>query len=207
MRGFRWLCLMVFVATLGSVASAGRVEAGMLALRMSGETFQGASFAGTLFADDTPWSLVAEFDSADLTTSGGVYGPLSSLTVVVGTTTYTAVAPDTLLVYLSSVPGIYYLGIADSSSNAIVPQFLVSSDPNWSASNPTPTVFSNFAGIQSLYFTMATSNGLLILATDEQPAVQASITAAAVPEPSLVSLAAFGAVCGLVVARRRALRA
>ncbi|MFM8222740.1 MAG: hypothetical protein ACKOJF_27855, partial [Planctomycetaceae bacterium] len=147
----------------------------MLALRMSGETFQGASFAGTLFADDTPWSLVAEFDSADLTTSGGtVYdAPLSSLTVVVGTTTYTAVAPNTLLVYLSSVPGIYYLGIADSSSNALVPQFLVSSDPNWSASNPTPTVFSNFAGIQSLYFTMATSNGLLILATDVQPAVQA----------------------------------
>ncbi|MFM8287682.1 MAG: hypothetical protein ACKOGA_13240 [Planctomycetaceae bacterium] len=200
---------MVLATSLGSLVSAGRVEAGMLALRMSGETFQGASFAGTLFADDTPWSLVAEFDSADLTTSGGAFydAPLSSLTVVVGTTTYTAVAPNTLLVYLASVPGNYYLGIADSSSNALVPQFLVSSDPNWSASNPTPTVFSNFAGIQSLYFTMATSNGLLILATDEQPAVQASITAAAVPEPSLVSLAAFGAVCGLVVARRRALRA
>ena len=206
MQGFRSVCVMLVVTGLGSLVAPGRTEAGLLRLNMSGETFPGSEIAGSPFASGTPWSLAAEFDTASLTEgSQGLYSaPANSLTVVIGATTYTATAPGSMNVLLGSAGNIYVPGVEDSSSNGILPLYSTSSDVNWNAAAPTPTVFGGFFNISSLYFIMATDQGSLILAATPSLTLQASITA--VPEPSLVSLAIGGAAFGLVALRRRARR-
>jgi hypothetical protein len=211
MRGFSWVCVVLAVTGLGSLVSPGRVEAGMLRLNMSGTTSNAAEFAGSGIPVGTSWSLVADFDPATLTTEDGAFyfAPTTSLTVMVGTTTYTPSVTDTIVALLGPFNGLYSAGISDGAKqSAIVPLFSSTSNPNWTASAPTSTEFLQPSSAISLLWRLPTSDGELIL-DSKFDGISASITNAsspAVPEPSLVSLAIGGAAFGLVALRRRARR-
>ena len=212
MRGFSWVCLVLAVTGLGSLVSPGRVEAGMLRLNMSGTTSNFAEFAGSGIPEGTSWSLVAEFDPATVTLEGGgpfFTAPTTSLTVMVGTTTYTPSVTNTIVGLLGPFSGLYSAGISDGEKESgILPQFISTSNPNWVASAPTSTEFSQLDGSFTLLWRLPTSGGDLMLDSNLD-GISVSITGGsppAVPEPSLVSLAIGGAAFGLVALRRRARR-
>ena len=211
MRGFSWVCVVLAVTGLGSLVSPGRVEAGMLRLNMSGTTSNFAEFAGSGIPEDTSWSLVADFDPATLTSTNGIFylAPTTSLTVMVGTTTYTPSVTDTIVALLGPYSSLYAAGVSDSLQvTGIVPAFSSTSNPNWAASAPSSTEFLQLSNAFSLSWRLTTSGGELIL-DSKYVGLSASITNAsspAVPEPSLVSLAIGGAAFGLVALRRRARR-
>ena len=208
MRGFSWVCLVLAVTGLGSLVSPGRVEAGMLRLNMSGTTSNFAEFAGSGIPEDTSWSLVADFDPATLTSTNGIFylAPTTSLTVMVGTTTYTPSVTNTIVGLLGPFSGLYSAGISDGEKESgILPQFISTSNPNWVASAPTSTEFSQLNGSFTLLWRLPTSGGDLMLDSNLD-GISVSITGGsppAVPEPSLVSLAVGGAAFGLVALRRR----
>ena len=212
MRGFSWVCVVLAVTGLGSLVSPGRVEAGVLRLNMSGTTNIIAEFAGNPIPLGTSWSLVAEFDPATVTLEGGgpfFTAPTTSLTVMVGTTTYTPSVTDTIVALLGPYSSLYAAGVSDSLQvTGIVPAFSSTSNPNWAASASSSTEFLQLSNAFSLSWRLPTSGGELIL-DSKYVGLSASITNAsspAVPEPSLVSLAIGGAAFGLVALRRRARR-
>jgi hypothetical protein len=201
---------MLVASGLGSLATAGRTEAGLLQLQMSGVTSDPSDFAGTGISAGTPWSLVAEFDPATLIPSFGDFlkAPTTSLTVIVGGTTYTP-NEGTSVLLAGPADDAFGAGIVDSEfASGLIPIFGSSSNPNWTASDPTSTVFSSPVDAVSNNWQVPTSGGDLYLTTDFA-GTSASITGVsppAVPEPSLVSLAIGGAAFGLVALRRRARR-
>jgi len=154
MRGFSWVCVVLAVTGLGSLVSPGRVEAGMLRLNMSGTTSNFAEFAGNPIPLGTSWSLVAEFDPATVTLEGGgpfFTAPTTSLTVMVGTTTYTPSVTDTIVALLGPFSSLYAAGVVDGLQvTGIVPAFSSTSDPNWVASAPTSTEFLQLSNAFSL---------------------------------------------------------
>lgn len=135
----------------------------------------------------------------------------TSLAVTVGGTSYKVTDPgDFTLTPVdatnSVVPGYYYPLLDNDSGNT---QFnepgpaYTTATPAFSAADPTPTVFSGYAGSQSFgnILEFSTAAGPLILSFDLDLGVDASITS--VPEPSSLALCGIGGSIGLGVARRR----
>jgi hypothetical protein len=209
----RFLAFAFVVVSLGGIA-----RADFLALNYQGETSTGSSLNGTPIAPDTSYTIQAIFSTPPnhVETDFGIYF-VSSITAVVGGTTYTEKVPTNYAVELGGPEneifqpfGSYFPvieNIGPIGPMGFVPIYSTPSTAGWSATDPTPTQFSiaNYLDAgpnNNIQFT--TAAGPLVLDFDSVTGINASITAVPVPEPSSLAVAGIATLAGLAVwARRR----
>jgi PEP-CTERM motif len=171
--------------------------ASTLSLNFAGTT-SGATLNGSAIDDATVWSLSATFDSASVIREQQGVGSVTTSKVsgLLGNTAFTS--SDVLTISLIDpnnqiLNSFYYVGIGTTVLNILNPVFVSSTTTGWDAINPTPTVFFDNLGALGSSLSFNTSLGNLNLSID--PGAQsASITAAAVPEPSTYLLVSVGLV-------------
>ena len=205
--------------TLVLFLAATPAHAGLLALDFQGTTFVHfeGSPAGPPIANGTSFNVQADFD----TTTGTTIQPavvayaVTSLVLTGGGMSYTVTDPSDYSLTLvdatnTVVPG-FYLPILDNNSgdtqlDELSPAYTTAT-PAFSATDPTPTVFSGYTGSQAFgnVLEFSTAAGPITLEFFLDVGVGTSINS--VPEPSSLVLCGIGGSIGLVVAWRRRKRA
>jgi hypothetical protein len=207
--------LRLATVTLVLLLAAVPAHAGLLALEFQGvisEHFEGTP-AGPPIANGTSFNVQADFD----TTTGTTIQPavvayaVTSLVLTGGGMSYTVTDPSDYSLTLvdatnTVVPG-FYLPILDNNSgdtqlDELSPAYTTAT-PAFSATDPTPTVFSGYTGSQAFgnVLEFSTAAGPITLEFFLDVGVGASINS--VPEPSSLVLCGIGGSIGLVVAWRR----
>jgi PEP-CTERM motif len=194
-------------------------HAGLLALDFQGATFvhfEGTP-AGPPIPNGTSFNVQADFD----TTTGTTIQPavvsykVTSIVLTGGGTSYTVTDPSDYSVTLvdatnTVVPGFYFPLLdnnsGDTQFDALGPAYTTAT-PAFSATDPTPTVFSGYTGSQALgnILEFSTAAGPITLLFDLDVGVGASINS--VPEPSSLALCGIGGSIGRVAACWRRKRA
>ena len=211
MRQLLRLATMTAVLLLAATPA----HAGLLALDFQGATFVHfeGSPAGPPIPNGTSFNIQADFE----TTTGATLQPavvayeVTSLVLTGGGTSYTVTDPSDYSVTLvdatnTVVPGFYFPLLdnhsGDTQFTELGPAYTTAT-PAFSASDPTPTVFSGYTGSQAFgnILEFSTAAGPIILFFDLGVGVGASINA--VPEPSSLALCGIGGSISLVVAWRR----
>jgi hypothetical protein len=195
--------------TLVLFLAATPAHAGSLALDFQGVAAPPSSLDGASLVGDS-FTIQADFDTATETpiNQGVASYAATSITVTVGGTSYSVTDASDFLVYLEDAttleyPGLYSAELYQSSLfQAFSPYYTTSSSP-FSATDPTPTVFSGYS--PPTYFgsllTFSTDAGFLTLRYNPNVGVDASISS--VPEPSSLALCGIGGSIGLVVVASR----
>ena len=209
------------LATITLVLSlvATPAHAGLLALDFQGATFEHfeGTPAGPPIANGTSFNVQADFDSTTGTTiqPAVVAYAVTSLVLTGGGMSYTVTDPSDYSLTLvdatnTVIPG-FYLPILDNNSgdtqlDELSPAYTTAT-PAFSATDPTPTVFSGYTGSQAFgnVLEFSTAAGPITLEFFLDVGVGASINA--VPEPSSLAHGGIGGSIGLVVAWRRRKRA
>jgi hypothetical protein len=211
--------LRLATVTLVLLLAAVPAHAGLLALEFQGVTFEHfeGTPAGPPIANGTSFNVQADFD----TTTGTTIQPavvayaVTSLVLTGGGMSYTVTDPSDYSLTLvdatnTVVPG-FYLPILDNNSgdtqlDELSPAYTTAT-PAFSATDPTPTVFSGYTGSQAFgnVLEFSTAAGPITLEFFLDVGVGASINS--VPEPSSLVLCGIGGSIGLVVAWRRRKRA
>jgi PEP-CTERM motif len=199
--------------------AAAPAHAGLLALDFQGVTFEHfeGTPAGPPIANGTSFNVQADFDSTTGTTiqPAVVAYAVTSLVLTGGGMSYAVTDPSDYSLTLvdatnTVVPG-FYLPILDNNSgdtqlDELSPAYTTAT-PAFSATDPTPTVFSGYTGSQAFgnVLEFSTAAGPITVEFFLDVGVGASINS--VPEPSSLTLCGIGCSIGLVVAWRRRKRA
>ena len=207
--------LRLATVTLVLFLAAAPAHAGLLALEFQGVTFEHfeGTPAGPPIANGTSFNVQADFDTTTGNTlqQGVVAYAVTSLVLTGGGTSYMVTDPSDYSVTLvdatnTVIPGFYYPLLdnnsGDTQVNEIGPAYTMAT-PAFSATDPTPTVFSGYSQSQSFgnILTFSTAAGPVTLEVPIGLGVSASINS--VPEPSSLALCGIGGSIGLAVARRR----
>ncbi len=202
--------LRLAAITLVLLLVATPAHAGMLALEFQGVTWLDSSINGTPIAFGTSYTIQVDFDPATQTPieQGAAFYTATSIDITVGGTSYTVTNLSDFYMALidatnPTYPGIYDPTFGDNSNSTGFGPSYTTATPAFSATDPTPTVFSGYSAADSFgnYATFSTDAGTLNLTYDADAGVNASISS--VPEPSSLALCVIGGSIGLVVAWRR----
>jgi PEP-CTERM motif len=199
--------------TLVLLLAATPAHAGLLALDFQGVAWADSSLNGTPIGG-TSFTVQIDFDPTTITPieQGAAFYAVTSIDVAVGGTTYMVTNLSDFSMALidatnPTYPGIYDPGFYNSSDNSGFSPSYTTATPAFSATDPTPTVFSGYSAADSFgnYATFSTADGPLILIYDNNVGIDASINS--VPEPSSLAFCGIGVSIGLMVAWRRRQRA
>jgi hypothetical protein len=199
----------LFAPALIVAFAAGQAQASALILQFDGLTV-GSTLNAIPIANGTPFEIQADFVDVPVTQSTGVAQyALLAISADIGGITYYADA--------ASVGGAF-LELIDPSSGLIVnysPLFALggafgpeytTATPLFSATAPTPTVFSGYDAIDNLGGTSvsftAISLDVLQLGYDQAAGIDASITG--IPEPGTLALLGAGLLAVWRLRRRQA---
>ena len=193
-------------------SASNRAAAGSIIENFSGAFGPTTTLDGTVLGSDTNFSFQATFDPAAGTiVRGGVATFAAELSIdIAGHGTYTS-APGAIWVVLSdpSFPGLlgnYGVGLSTSTAGFFFGGDFASASHSFTVETVEPTVFSEYVGYAThLPLTIElTSGGSLVINDQGTRAATASLTSAAVPEPSALIVAAEAAL--LVGAALKAIR-
>jgi hypothetical protein len=193
--------------------AATSAHAGQLALNFQGVAWAGSSLNGTPIGGAN-FTVQVDFDPTTQTPieQGAAFYAVTSIDVTVGGTSYAVTNLSDFSMALidatnPTYPGIYDPGFYNSLDNSGFSPSYTTATPAFSATDPTPTVFSGYSAADSFgnYATFSTADGPLVLLYDINVGIDASINA--VPEPSSLALCGIGVSIGLVAAWRRCKRA
>ncbi len=207
--------LRLAAITLVLLLAATPANAGLLALDFQGATFVHfeGSPAGPPIANGTSFNVQADFDTTTGTTlqQAVVAYAVTSVVLTGGGTSYTVTDPSDYSLTLvdatnTVVPGFYFPLLDNNSGDTQFTELgpaYTTATPTFSATDPTPTVFSGYTGSQSFgnILTFSTAAGPVTLYFDLNVGVGASINS--VPEPSSLVLAGTAALAGLGLHSRR----
>jgi hypothetical protein len=211
--------LRLATITLVLLLAATPAHAGLLALDFQGATFvhfEGTP-AGPPIANGTIFNIQDDFDTTTGTTleQGVVAYAVTSVVLTGGGMSYTVTDPSDYSITLVDatnqvVPGFYYPLLDNNSGDTVFNELgpaYTTATPAFSATDPTPTVFSGYTGSQAFgnILESSTAAGPITLFFDLDLGIGASINS--VPEPSSLALCGIGGSIGLVVAWRRRKRA
>jgi hypothetical protein len=209
MRQLFRLAAITFVLPLVATPS----HAGLLALDFYGIADPGSSLNGTSIAG-TAFFIQVDFDPATQTPieQGAAFYAVTSIDVTVGGTSYSVTNLSDFSMSLvdatnPSIPGTYNLAFYNSSDNSGFGPSYTAATPAFSATDPTPTVFSGYSEPDSFgnYATFSTDAGPLTLIYNDYGGVSTSINS--VPEPSSLVLFGISGSIGLAAAWMRRKRA
>ena len=204
------------LALLGTIANAPAGSDNLLTLNYSGFFGADTKLGGSFVADGTPFSFAATFNAAapleEFTDTGLGSFSASSLSFLIDGTAYTGSSPANQIVVLKDPEGSGHYEAQLSSADLsyyIISRF-GSATTDFHAATPTATEFSDFyANDCSGAFQIAldgVTGGLVI--NDLSGDSAASLTVAAVPEPSQWAAISCIGVLGLAyVAKRRLTKA
>jgi hypothetical protein len=198
--------LLVLAAGRTRVASANE-----LTLNIQGVTDGSSSLGLVPIASRTPFDLQATFNTLSSVSIPGVTGPgyavytADSLQVEVNGYLYTAASASRIFLTLvdatnSAYPGLNSAAISnDNGGSTLGPAYAGTTPAGWSANNPTPVVFSGYAGSMYSLLDFTTSSGAtLTLDYNPEVGIDDSLTGTAIPEGSTFSLFLMGlAVVGV----------
>ena len=203
------------LALLGTIANAPAGSDNLLTLNYSGFFGAYTKLGGSFVAEGTPFSFAATFNAAaplEYTDTGLGLFSASSLSFLIDGTAYTGSSPANQIVLLKDPEAIGHY-VAQLSS-ADLTYYIISrfsgATTDFHAATPTATEFSDFfANDYSGAFQIAldgVTGGLVI--NDLSGDSAASLTVAAVPEPSQWAAISCIGVLGLAyVAKRRLTKA
>jgi len=208
--------LRLATITLVLLLAATPAHAGLLALDLQGVAWIGSSLGGTPIVGNS-FTVQADFDPTMGTTleQGIVSYTATSLAVTVAGTSYTVTDPSDFTVTLvdltnTVLPGFYFTFLDNNSGTTNYTELgpaYTTATPAFSATDPTPTVFSGYTESQAggNIQLLTTAAGPITLSFELDLGLSASINS--VPEPSSLALCGIGGSIGLVVAWRRRKRA
>jgi hypothetical protein len=187
-------------------------DAGTLAMNFSGEFGPTTTLDGTALGADTAFSFTATFDStAGIEFATGTYIYATDVTIdIAGHGVHTSVPGSDLYVGLedptSGLPG-YGVVLTNKAVTKDFGAAFSTATPAFTADAPAPTTLSGLIDAGGfLHLTIALDGGAGdLVVNDLVPSVaSASITAAAVPEPTTLTLSAAGLlILGVGAAIRR----
>jgi hypothetical protein len=196
------LLAIATLALLFAAAASDRAEAGSLIENFSGAFGPTTTLGGTALGSDTNFSFQATFDpTAGTVVEGGVATFAASLSInIAGHGTLTS-APGAVWVVLtdpsfSGLPGDYGVGLSTSTAGFFFGAEFASASPAFTVETVAPTDFSSYVKYVSnvpLTIELTTGGSLVINDNGTTPAT-ASLTSAAVPEPSALIVAAEAAL-------------
>jgi hypothetical protein len=199
------LCLgLVFAFAASQSAAASAFD-----LNYQGLT-DNSSIDGNAIATGTSFELKIGFDTSFEEIGGqGLAGfEPTNVSLEIGGTPYTLTFPTENLIILADASNGDFPGInipffqSGFDGSAFFPGYLGTSTVGWSATDVTPTVFTDYIGAESDVLDLPTTAGPLVLDFNVDEGVNASITA--VPEGSSITLLLLGmAALGLAFAMRR----
>jgi hypothetical protein len=186
-------------------------RAGSLTLDYQGMTYTLSSLNRAPIAQGTDYTIQSIFSTPGVRLDQGVGDySVTSITAVVGGKSYSEQFPVGDLVILfdpsnPTFPGHYVANLIGPNIVDFSPYYTASSDPAWSATNPTPTFFpaSSYAGsLGDHLIKITTASDLLFLDYNPNSGISAAISA--VPEASSLVLMGIAALAGAsFYARRR----
>jgi hypothetical protein len=201
--------LRLAAITLVLFLAAAPAHAGLLALDFQGIADPGSYLNGTPIGG-TNFTVQVDFDPATEIPieQGAAFYAVSSIDVTVGGTSYAVTDLSDFSMSLvdatnKTYHGIYNLSFYNSSDNSGFGPSYTTATPAFSATDPTPTVFSGYSEpyLFGNYATFSTDGGPITLIFNDYGGVNTSINS--VPEPSSLALCAIGSSISLVVAWRR----
>jgi hypothetical protein len=202
---------------IASLELATTAPAALMNLNYSGSFGPNTTLGGTALGTETPFSIVATFDSAsgiDPSPSPGVaVFAASSFTIVLNGQTYTASPSLSLNVLLLDPtshynPNNYEAGFYAGDLSAGFNSFYTTAIPTFSALSPTPTVMSGWYENNVTPYTIALEGVTGGLAINDVGTSPFTAEISSVPEPVNVALGVFGVVfAGVAVGRRLRVRA
>jgi hypothetical protein len=201
---FIFALLLILVASWTRAASADE-----LTLNYQGVTDGNSSLGSSVMPSGLDFDIQATFNSLSpsvIVGTGIVIYAADSLQAEVNGDLYTAASTSGIYIELvdatnSALPGANHpILYNQKNSSGVAPGYTEPTSGGWSATNPTPVVFSGYSGslYSSVNFHTTSSGATLTLGYDPTVGVDASITGSAVPEGStfayfLMGLAAMGA--------------
>jgi hypothetical protein len=133
--------VLILMASLGLATAA---PAGTLTLHMTGYFGPATTLDGVPLGANTPYDLHALFDStAAIGPESSSLFPITSLSITVGDTPYTALPVPSLKVHLLTFVGAYAVGLHDPVVNAGFYGMFDGAEPAFSVSAPTPSVLTD----------------------------------------------------------------
>jgi len=196
-KALRWAAIAAFALTTTAA------QAATFDLNYTGNFIIGTTLDGVSLASNTPFSITATFDGDPslnkfTTFSGiGIFEITALSLTLTGYGTYAAVTGPDLNVFLQISPSTRSAGLSEGSGlgSRLYSSFNNNSDPSFDPAAPSPFSFSDYSSSFSSYTIplSGVSAGLAINGFGISSAT-ASITAAAVPEPS-----EYAAVTGLAL--------
>jgi hypothetical protein len=204
------LKIFIFALLLILVASWTRAAfADELTLNLQGVTDGNSSLGSSAIPSGLDFDIQATFNSLSpygIMETGIVIYAADSLQADVSGVSFTATSTSGIYVELVDatnleISGINFPALSNQNDDSgFVPGYTGTTPAGWSATNPTPAVFSGYLGSLGSVFDFPTTSSGATLTLDYDPTggVDASITGSAVPEGStfayfLMGLAAMGA--------------
>jgi hypothetical protein len=195
-----------------AAAASNRAEAGSLIENFSGEFGPTTTLGGIALGSETDFRFQATFDpTAGTVVERGVATFAASLSInIAGHGTYTS-APGAVWVVLTdpSFSGLlddYGVGLSTSTAGFFFGAEFASASPAFTVETVAPTDFSSYVKyVSNVPLTIELTSGRSLVINDNgATAATASLTSAAVPEPSALIVAAEAAL--LVGAALKAVR-
>ena len=196
------------LAMLGSMLTTS-ARADLMTLNYSGYFGPTSTLGGTAFGVDTAFSLTGIFNTDSLVSFGTGLSSftLDSFSMVINGTGYTGSPSAGLFVGLADprFSGCYAVGLGTSDLNRSIGSQYSTSTPAFLADSPTSIVFSDYTETNdtgNFQIALTGVDGGLVVNDEGAQNFTASITPAAVPEPSTFALIGLG-VIGLAAYRRK----
>ena len=207
MRQLLRLAAITFVLSFAATPA----HAGLLALDFQGIANPGSYLNGTPIGG-TSYTIQADFDPATETffAQGVASYAVASIAVTVGGTSYSVTDLSDFTIFLIDAtnqyyPGLYNPSLSNNSDGDGFSPAYTTATPIFSATDPTPTVFSGYDAARPVgnVVNFSTDAGPISLTFDIYGGLGTSINS--VPEPSSLALCGIGGSIGLVVVawRRR----
>jgi hypothetical protein len=192
------LLVVTSLTLIFAAAASNRAEAGSLIENFSGEFGPTTTLGGTALGSVTNFSFQATFDPTTGTkVEGGVATFAASLSInIAGHGTFTS-APGAVWAVLTDpsfagLPGDYGVGLSTSTAGFFLGAEFASASPAVTVETVAPTIFSSYVNyVRNVPLTIElASGGSLVINDNGTTPATASLTSAAVPEPTVLIVAA-----------------